>query len=179
VALHFVFVKLKKKKKDDKESDKERGGGGGGGDNKQKQISNNTTTTPTSAPKTVSSSSSSSFLKPTTEPSTFSGFGSQSVSSVKYDLNGDLDEQAREAIKGGDVPGTISLLKAGANANYKDRTGNTLLHLAAMFNRLDLVTLLVRNGADINAKNPTGETPIDVAPASLGNKMKQQDFAKA
>jgi len=118
----------------------------------------------------------SSTQKTSSSSSVFTGFGS--VSSVKYDLKGDLNEQCRDAIKSGDGPGVTQLLKAGASAQYVDRTGNTLVHLAAMFNRIDLVQLLVKHGADVNTKNPAGETAIDLAPPALQHKMRQPNFAK-
>jgi len=114
--------------------------------------------------------------KTNTSSSVFTGFGS--VSSVKYDLKGDLNEQCRDAIKTGDASGVTLLLKSGASAQYVDRTGNTLVHLAAMFNRLDLVLLLVKHGADISTKNPAGETAIDLAPPALQHKMRQPNFGK-
>jgi len=108
--------------------------------------------------------------------SVFTGFGS--ASALKYDLKGDLNEQCRDAIKAGDAAGVSTLLSNGAKASYTDRTGNTLVHLAAMFNRLDLILLLVKAGADINVKNPSGETAIDIAPPALAHKMKAPNFGK-
>jgi len=87
-------------------------------------------------------------------------------------MHGDLNEQCREAIKKDDMTGVTALLKAGAKATYTDRNGATLLHIAAMFNRQDMVTLLVKLGADVNAKNQQKETPIDLALPALQAKMK-------
>ncbi len=67
-------------------------------------------------------------------------------------------------------------MKAGASLTYKDRTGYTLLHMAAMFNRQDMVAYLVNAGADINAKNAAGESPLDLAPPALALKMAQKQF---
>eukprot|EP00808_Paulinella_micropora_P020314 g66722.t1 len=100
----------------------------------------------------------------------FSGFGRPEKRS--YDLSGNLNEQCREAVKAGDLEGVKQLLSAGASARYEDRTGNTLLHLAAMFNRLDLVQVLVEAGGDLTRKNPDKETPADLAPPSLQIKIK-------
>lgn len=87
-------------------------------------------------------------------------------------MKGDLNEQCRDAIKAGDAAGVKKLLDGGADASYADRTGNSLLHLAAMFNRYDLVEMLVKRGADMTVQNASKETPIDVAPPSLQYKMK-------
>jgi len=91
-------------------------------------------------------------------------------------LHGDLNEQCREAIKSDDLNGVTALLKAGASATYRDRTGATLLHLAAMFNRQEMVALFVKSGADVNAKNAQGETPIDLALPALAAKMQSRKF---
>jgi len=64
------------------------------------------------------------------------------------------------------------LISAGAKAEFKDRTGNTLVHLAAMFNRMDMVEFLYKHGADLNVKNPDGETSYDLAPPALASKMR-------
>jgi len=90
-----------------------------------------------------------------------------------YDFNGNLNEQCRDAIKAGDTDGVRSLLEAKVDLKVADRTGNTLAHLAAMFNRLEAVKMLVEGGADIWMKNPSGETAVDLAPAALAHKMKQ------
>eukprot|EP00457_Paulinella_chromatophora_P011121 gb/GEZN01011247.1/.p1 GENE.gb/GEZN01011247.1/~~gb/GEZN01011247.1/.p1 ORF type:complete len:268 (-),score=43.12 gb/GEZN01011247.1/:332-1135(-) len=101
---------------------------------------------------------------------TFAGFGRPEKR--VYDLSGNLNEQCREAVKAGDLDGVKQLLGAGASAKYEDRTGNTLLHLAAMFNRLDLVEALVKAGGDLTRRNPDKETPADLAPPSLQSKIK-------
>jgi len=103
---------------------------------------------------------------------TFAQFGAKKGPAA-YDLKGDLNEQCRDAIKAGDFAGVQYLLTAGAKADFIDRTGNTLVHLAAMFNQLNVVELLVKSGANIWAKNPTGETAVDLAPPALANKMKE------
>ena len=102
----------------------------------------------------------------------FSGFGRQS--SVQYDLSGNLDDQCRDAIKNNDSAGVTKLLQAGANARYVDHTGNSLLHLAAMFDRYDIARQLIAKGASLTEKNPAGETPMDIAPPSMQHKLLQQ-----
>lgn len=101
--------------------------------------------------------------------SLFSGFGSKPV---QYNFNENLNEQCRDAIKSGDNDGLKSLLEAKADCNFQDRTGNTLSHLAAMFNRYEAINMLVQGGANIWAKNPSGETAVDYAPTALAHKMK-------
>jgi len=115
------------------------------------------------------SSTSSNIPSPTSQP-TFVGFGQKTTR--QYDLKGDLNNQCREAVKAQDLDGVKMLLKAGAKADYKDRTGNTLLHLAAMFDNTELVKVLIAAGADPWIQNPGKESPIDIAPPALAAKMK-------
>jgi ankyrin repeat protein len=44
-----------------------------------------------------------------------------------------------------------------------DKSGNTLLHLAAFYNRNEIAKRLISLGADLFAKNNKGKAPIDVA----------------
>ena len=43
----------------------------------------------------------------------------------------------------------------------------TLLHLAVSYGYLDKIKYLLEQGADINAKNQRGQTPLDIAMLSL------------
>jgi len=107
--------------------------------------------------------------------SSFIGFGSQSTLSVyTIDPKCDASEQARESIKAGDDKATLTLLAEPYNArvDFKDRTGNTLLHLACMFNRTQICEKLISMGADMNLKNPAGESPLDLAPPALAHKLR-------
>jgi len=108
---------------------------------------------------------------PHAAPSSFVGFATQSKP-TNYDFSGNLNDQCRDAVKAGDDEGLLSLLKAGADPRYMDRTGMTLVHLAAMFNRFSTIQLLVQHGADIWVKNPsTHETAVDLAPPALQMKL--------
>ena len=62
-------------------------------------------------------------------------------------------------------------MAAGADAMYVDHTGNSLLHLAAMFDRFDIAKSLLRAGASLTIKNPAGETPLDIAPPAMQHKL--------
>jgi len=56
------------------------------------------------------------------------------------------------------------LIKHNYNINIQDRDGNTLLHLATIPRRknLNIITMLLDNGADVSIQNNHGEIPIDI-----------------
>ncbi|CAG8393438.1 unnamed protein product [Penicillium salamii] len=54
-------------------------------------------------------------------------------------------------------------LKAGATASTDD--GFTAMHFAAMQGHLDTITVLIKEGADINSSNDRGKTPLHLAAA--------------
>ncbi|GMI88532.1 hypothetical protein HRI_002522500 [Hibiscus trionum] len=87
---------------------------------------------------------------------------------MDYGVNG---EGLREAIKNGDTAAAKKLLSEGVDANYRDKQGLSLLHLAALFNRTDIVFALMDYGASMDYKNAQGETPLDCAPVTLQYKM--------
>jgi ankyrin repeat protein len=65
---------------------------------------------------------------------------------------------------------TDALLKAGATVDARDKFGNTPLG-RAVFNsrgRGDIIKLLLEHGADRNAKNNSGKSPLDLA-NTIGN----------
>ncbi|XP_076909571.1 uncharacterized protein LOC143566889 [Bidens hawaiensis] len=92
-----------------------------------------------------------------------------------YAANG---EGLREAIKNGDLFSVKKLLGEGVDANYCDRQGLSLLHLAAVFNKTDIAFTLMENGASVDCKNLQGETPLDCAPVTLQFKMKKMEELK-
>ncbi|XP_009369742.1 vacuolar protein sorting-associated protein 27 [Pyrus x bretschneideri] len=88
-----------------------------------------------------------------------------------YEASG---EGMREAIKNSDVAAVKKLLSEGVDANYHDKQGLSLLHLAAVFNQTEIVFTLMDGGARLDYKNAQGETPLDCAPATLQYKMRQK-----
>uniref|UniRef100_A0A803QUA2 FYVE-type domain-containing protein n=1 Tax=Cannabis sativa TaxID=3483 RepID=A0A803QUA2_CANSA len=97
--------------------------------------------------------------------------GMSNKSQMDYDVNG---EGMREAIKNGDTAAVKKLLSQGVDANYHDKQGLSLLHLAAVFNQTEIVFSLMDSGANLNYKNAQGETPLDCAPATLQYKMREK-----
>ncbi|XP_059634642.1 uncharacterized protein LOC132276982 [Cornus florida] len=97
--------------------------------------------------------------------------GSLQKSQMDYEVNG---EGLREAIKNGDTAGVKKLLSEGVDANYCDKQGLSLLHLAAVFNQTDIAFALMEYGAKVDFKNSQGETPLDCAPVTLQYKMRKK-----
>ncbi|CAL1390101.1 unnamed protein product [Linum trigynum] len=90
---------------------------------------------------------------------------------LNYEASG---EGLREAIKNDDSAAVRKLISQGVDANYQDRQGMSLLHLAAVFNRTDIVFILMESGASLDCRNAQGETPLDCAPATLQYKMRKK-----
>ncbi|OVA06735.1 FYVE zinc finger [Macleaya cordata] len=109
-------------------------------------------------------------------PSSFFNPGHLTKSSLgeprkDYEVNG---EGLREAIKNSDTAAVKKLLSEGVDANYCDKQGLSLLHLAALFNQTEIAFVLMDNGASLECKNQQGETPLDCAPTMLQYKMRKK-----
>ena len=69
-----------------------------------------------------------------------------------------------QAIKENDVVIIETLFKKGANPNLRDsETGETLLMFAARFSTPEVVQSLIVGGADVNARNKSGQTALTLA----------------
>ena len=55
------------------------------------------------------------------------------------------------------------LRKHGGMTGEKLKLGTTLLHIAAKEGKMETIELLIASGADVNAKDKNGETPLDYA----------------
>ncbi|HOJ49215.1 MAG TPA: ankyrin repeat domain-containing protein [Spirochaetota bacterium] len=54
------------------------------------------------------------------------------------------------------------LIQKGADINIADNSGNTILHIAALEDRLDLARIYIENGIRINQTNKEGKKAIDL-----------------
>jgi ankyrin repeat protein len=92
-----------------------------------------------------------------------------------------------DATRKGDEAKVVALLKQNSDlVSSRDKLGNTPLHIAALHDQLAIATLLVANGADVNARNDPdakevfsarfynkvayGETPLCLALLSFHHK---------
>jgi ankyrin repeat protein len=80
--------------------------------------------------------------------------------------NEDLNRRFVEAVRGKDADGVRFLLAQGASADAPDDRGWTGLMYAAHAGDEKTVTLLLRHGAQVNARNKAGVTPLILAALS-------------
>ena len=60
-----------------------------------------------------------------------------------------------------------ALITAGASASHANGVGQTALHIAALWGNVEACTVLVKNGANLNAQNTmSGGTPLHMAAGS-------------
>ena len=57
-----------------------------------------------------------------------------------------------DAARDGDSFAVLTLLNTGIDINKKNKDGWTALHIAASKNRLEIVELLIENGAEVDSK---------------------------
>ncbi|KAF6153220.1 hypothetical protein GIB67_023055, partial [Kingdonia uniflora] len=77
--------------------------------------------------------------------------------STDYDVNGE------RSIKNGDTAAVKKLLAEGVDANYCDKKGFSLLHLAAVFNQTEIAFLLMDHGASMDCKNQQGNNLVEIS----------------
>ncbi|MFK7749478.1 MAG: ankyrin repeat domain-containing protein [Kordia sp.] len=76
------------------------------------------------------------------------------------------------AIAKGDFDTVKKMIQFGENVN-KTSNGKTPLMYAARYNRVDIINLLLENGAKVDAKDNSGRTAIDYAKISKALKAKK------
>ncbi|KAJ8769478.1 hypothetical protein K2173_002968 [Erythroxylum novogranatense] len=72
-------------------------------------------------------------------------------------------EQVLMAARRGDLRCLETLLRSGANVNYRDQYGLTALHAAAIKGHRDVVSMLVEYGLDLECSDNEGHTPLHLA----------------
>jgi ankyrin repeat protein len=63
------------------------------------------------------------------------------------------------------------LLSGGAEVNAKDKEGNTALHRACYWGRLEVILLLKSRKETRNEKNKEGHTPLQMAYSSRSTRV--------
>lgn len=85
---------------------------------------------------------------------------------AQLDLNpfGGYYKNIPRAAKANDVGKIRQLLSDGASPNQTDEDGATTgMHVAASTGNLQIMAILYKAGADINARDTVGNTPLDLA----------------
>jgi ankyrin repeat protein len=72
----------------------------------------------------------------------------------------DLDTPLIAAIRARQAKAALFLIEKGASANCPGKYADTPLHAAAFEGFKNVVSALLREGADVNARNETGNTPL-------------------
>ena len=67
-----------------------------------------------------------------------------------------LGTALHKSVEAGDLKGVKGLIEAGANLNIKDKSGRTPLDIATSEGYLDMVELLIENGAQLDALGKDG-----------------------
>src|SRR5688572_26732475 len=82
-----------------------------------------------------------------------------------------IDAQLIEAVKAGDTKTAAAVLKRKVDVNVAQPDGTTALHWAVYQDDLPVVRLLVRAGANVNAANINGMTPLMLASTNGGHDV--------
>ena len=79
--------------------------------------------------------------------------------------------QLNLAISKGDLAKVQQLVEIGVDVNKKDERGKTPLMYAILFKQTEIVSYLIRNGADYRAEDSNGLTISDYAEKSNQKKL--------
>ncbi len=82
-------------------------------------------------------------------------------------------EQLHFAAMGGDIARAETIIAGGCDLNLFDDIDHTPLHYAVKHEHVEMVSLLLRHGADVNAHNEPriGNTPITEVAATCSLEM--------
>ena len=74
-----------------------------------------------------------------------------------------LNQQVYYAARYGHTEEVVRLLGEGADPNWQDVSGWTALHWACIYNRHQILTVLINSKANINIKDSDKDTPLHKA----------------
>ncbi|RWS28261.1 ankyrin repeat domain-containing protein [Leptotrombidium deliense] len=73
------------------------------------------------------------------------------------------EKQFHKNCKYGNYAAVRALIENGVHVNYSDIYGNSALHLAVLYNHINIIELLLQKGANVNKKNRYDRTPLHFA----------------
>src|SRR5262245_26055319 len=71
-----------------------------------------------------------------------------------------INDRLRDAARAGDARGVYLSLLAGADVSARDTSGSSMLHIAVAGNFEPVIDVLLAKGANVEAKDPKGRTPL-------------------
>ena len=86
-----------------------------------------------------------------------------SVSSVYADFDGMYEAITENDLQKNAIKDIDKLIEEGSSVKDTDKNGLTPLHVAAWYNKKDIIEYLVKKGADVNAADVKAETPLHCA----------------
>ena len=78
----------------------------------------------------------------------------------QYSTGAHLRDDLFDAVERGNIGDIRALILGGAHANARQNNGTFLLHHAIEMDHIEVVPLLIKEGADVNAVDHRGLTPI-------------------
>lgn len=76
-----------------------------------------------------------------------------SLTGKSYPVNNEINNSLLFAVRKGRLKKVIRLIKNGADKNFKDMCGNTVLMNAVYYFRLNIVKFLLKSGVKLHLKN--------------------------
>src|SRR5713101_3256039 len=73
---------------------------------------------------------------------------------------GSTERELFDAVRAGDMAKVRAAIESGADLESPDEYGNTLLMHTAAFGKIADLEFLLAHGADVNAANKAGHTPL-------------------
>ncbi|MFA5999031.1 MAG: ankyrin repeat domain-containing protein [Candidatus Babeliales bacterium] len=81
-----------------------------------------------------------------------------------------IEQSLSDALQRNDIESAKKLIVDGADVNVRDSQGNSLLHYAAFFGKVQIVKLLLAAHADVQARNKKGSSSLHMATVSCVGK---------
>ncbi len=102
------------------------------------------------------------------------GSSDNNLSGYLSSLASEAPRSLFESMDAGDFAAVQNILDSGGDVHQRDQAENAVLHhAAAIQGSVELGAFLIRYGADVNAVNGDGNTPLDVARSANNSQFEQ------